>query len=44
VRLGHPDVERAMRRYAKRWKRQVLVAAGAGLIVAILAGWLVLGG
>lgn len=42
LRLGHPDVEKGARRYARRWPRQVMLIALFGLGLAALLVWLIL--
>ncbi len=41
LRLGHPDVEKAARRYAQRWVWQLLLIVLIGLGLSALVVWLV---
>lgn len=41
LRLGHPDVDAGLDRYARRWRRQWMIACLAGLAAVVGLAWLI---
>lgn len=41
VRLGHPDVDRAVGRYAQRWRSQAILILSAAFGLMVILAWLV---